>query len=104
MKRRLKDVRHEAREFLKRYPDATPDEIAALYEWMRDGNSPYENGDGVCDDNCYPMDFIGTMRFWDSMYQEWLEDPEGFMAEHCPNTAASEELNPEGWMDLSRDE
>ena len=47
MKRRLKDVRREAREYLKRYPDATPDEIDALYEWMRDGNSPYENGDYV---------------------------------------------------------
>ncbi len=75
MKRRLKDVRREARVFLKRYPDATSDEIDALYEWMQDGHSPYENGDSVYDDNCYPMDFIGAMRFWDSMYREWLEDP-----------------------------
>ena len=75
MKRRLKDVRREARVFLKRYPDATSDEIDALYEWMQDGHSPYENGDSVYDDNCYPMDFIGAMRFWDSMYREWLGTP-----------------------------
>ena len=104
MKRRLKDVRREARVFLKRYPDATSDEIDALYEWMQDGHSPYENGDSVYDDNCYPMDFIGTMRFWDSMYREWLEDPEGFMAEHCLDTASSEELHPEGWMNPGTDE
>ena len=67
MKRRLKDVRREARVFLKRYPDATSDEIDALYEWMQDGHSPYENGDSVYDDNCYPMDFIGAMRFWDRL-------------------------------------
>lgn len=47
MKRRLKDVRREAGVFLKRYPDATPDEIDALYEWMQDGHSPYGiSGDG----------------------------------------------------------
>ena len=104
MKRRLKDVRREAREFLKRYPDATSDEIDALYEWMQDGHSPYENGDGVCDDNCHTLDFINTIRFWDGMRQEWLEDPEAFMAEHCPEHNSSEELDPEGWMNHSSDE
>ena len=50
MKQRPIDVRREARVFLKRYPDATSDEIDTLYEWMQDGHSPYENGDGVYDD------------------------------------------------------
>ena len=65
------------RKYLKQFPDATAEEIAALRQWVKDGNSPYENGDGVCDDSCHTMDFINTLRFWDSMYQEWLEVPEG---------------------------
>jgi len=47
---------------------------------------------------------INTIRFWDGMRQEWLEDPEAFMAEHCPDRTSSEELDPEGWMDLGSDE
>ena len=91
--------------YLKRFPDATAWEISALRDWVKDGNSPYENGDGVCDDNCHPLDFINTIRFWDGMRQEWLEDPEAFMAEHCPDrTSSEEELDPEGWMDLGSDE
>jgi hypothetical protein len=44
------------------------------------------------------------VRFWDGMYQEWLEDPEGFMAEHCPDRTSFEELDPESWMNHSCDE
>ena len=66
------------RKYLKQFPDATAEEIAALRQWVKDGNSPYENGDGVYDDSCRTMDFINTLRFWDGMYQEWLEDPESF--------------------------
>jgi hypothetical protein len=44
------------------------------------------------------------MRFWDGLRQEWLEDPEAFMAEHCPEHNSSEELDPEGWMNHSSDE
>ena len=90
MKRRLKDVRREARVFLKRYPDATSDEIDALYEWMQDGHSPYENGDGVYDDSCRTMDFINTLRFWDSMYQEWLENPESFAERYLSSNNAAD--------------
>ena len=37
--------------------------------WVRKGNSPYENGDYVCDDNCKPMDFVSTLRFWGEMQE-----------------------------------
>jgi len=66
------------RKYLKQFPDATAEEIAALRQWVKDGNSPYENGDGVYDGSCHTMDFINTLRFWDGMYQEWLEGPESF--------------------------
>ena len=92
------------RKYLKQFPDATAEEIAALRQWVKDGNSPYENGDGVYDDSCHTMDFINTLRFWDGMYQEWMEAPEGFMAEHCPDRTSSEELHPEGWMNPGTDE
>ena len=96
-------LRQQLREYLRGFSDATSEEIAAVREWVKEGNSPYENGDGVYDDNCHPMDFINTMRFWDGMYQEWLEDPEGFMAEHCPDRTSFEELDPESWMNHSTD-
>ena len=90
--------------YLKRFPDATAWEISALRDWVKEGNSPYENGDYVWDEKGHPLDFINTMRFWDGLRQEWLEDPEAFMAEHCPDTASSEELHPERWMNPSTDE
>lgn len=104
MSREYRRAHREMWAYLKRFPDATAWEISALRDWVKDGNSPYENGDGVCDDNCHPLDFINTIRFWDGMRQEWLEDPEAFMAEHCPDRTSSEELDPEGWMDLGSDE
>ena len=64
--------------YLKHFPDATAEEIAALRQWVKGGNNPYENGNGVYNDSCRLMDFINALRFWDDMYQEWLEDPEGF--------------------------
>ena len=64
--------------YLKQFPDATAEETTTLRQWMRDGNSPYENGGGVYDDSCHTMDFINDLRFWDDMYQEWMEELEGF--------------------------
>ena len=55
---------------------------------MKDGSSPYENGDGIYDDSCRTMDFINTLRFWDSMYQEWLENPESFAERYLSSNNA----------------
>lgn len=97
-------LRQQLREYLRGFSDATSEEIAAVRDWVKEGNSPYENGDYVCDEKGHPLDFINTMRFWDGLRQEWLEDPEAFMAEHCPEHNSSEELDPEGWMNHSSDE
>ena len=78
MSRAYRRAHREMRKYLKQFPDATAEEIAALRQWVKDGNSPYENGDGVYDDSCHTMDFINALRFWDGMYQEWLEDSESF--------------------------
>lgn len=34
----------ELKRYLSIYPDATPEEIVSLKEWVKQGNSPYENG------------------------------------------------------------
>ena len=97
MSRAYRRAHRVMRAYLKQFPDATAEEIAALRRWVRQGNSPYENGDGVCDDSCHTMDFISTMRFWDGMYQEWLDDPEGF-AEHYLST---DDTTDNGMTDFS---
>lgn len=93
MSREYRRVHKEMWAYLKRFPDATAWEISALRDWVKDGNSPYENGDGVCDDNCHPLDFINTMRFWDGMRQEWLEDPVGFAKRYLSSNDADTTTN-----------
>ena len=64
--------------YLKRFPDTTPDEKAALRNWVRAGYSPYENDSYVVTESGEPMDFISAQRFLEEEYQEYLKDPEGF--------------------------
>ena len=57
----------EMKEYLKRFPDADPLEIAELKNWVQQGHSPYENGDGLSRDDGSLLDFISAMRFWDEL-------------------------------------
>ena len=34
--------------------------------------------------------FLNTLRFWDGMYQEWLEDPESFAERYLPSNNAAD--------------
>lgn len=68
----------DLRSYLKRFPDATPEEKEALRSWVRAGNSPYENDSYVATESGGPMDFISAMRFLENEYQEYLKDPEGY--------------------------
>ena len=90
MSRARRHAHREMRKYLKQFPYATPEEIAALRQWVNEGNSPYENGDGVYDDSCHTMDFINTLRFWDDMYRESLEDPEGFAERYLSSNNAAD--------------
>ena len=65
--------------YLKRFPDATSNEKAALRSWVRAGNSPYENDSYVVTESGGPMDFISAQRFLEEEYQVYLKDPEGFL-------------------------
>ena len=82
MKEWEKEIRRknqrDMRSYLKRFPDATPDEKAALRSWVQAGNSPYENDAYVVTESCAPMDFISAQRFLEEEYQEYLKDPEGY--------------------------
>ena len=57
----------ELMDYEKSFKDMTREERHLLHMWVRKGNSPYDNGDYVCDDNCQPMDFVNTLRFWADM-------------------------------------
>lgn len=83
-------LKQQMKQYLKSFPDATPEEIVELRNWVKAGNSPYENGDGVCGENGWPLDFISTMRFWDDMAQQYQEDPvcftERYLSSNADNT------------------
>ena len=68
----------DMRDYLKQFPDATPEEKKALRSWVRSGHSPYENGDYIATESGGPMDFINALRFLEDVYQEYLKDPEGY--------------------------
>ena len=40
-----------------------------LVDWVYSGHSPYMNGDGVFDDDGWPLDFINTLRSWDAQQE-----------------------------------
>ncbi len=76
-----KDVSAELQEILElelhRYKreigHMTNEEWNLLVDWGYSGHSPYTNGDGVFDDDCWPMDFINTLRSWKEMQEEFDE-------------------------------
>jgi hypothetical protein len=51
----------------------TKEEWNLLVEWVYSGHSPYTNNDGVFDDDCWPLDFISTLRSWNEM-QEYFDN------------------------------
>lgn len=87
----------DLRSYLKRFPDATPEEKEALRSWVRAGNSPYENDSYIATESGGPMDFISAMRFLENEYQEYLKDPEGYRGQPDPDMVFSGEpsYNPE---------
>ena len=50
----LQEFKLEMRLYLKRFPDATPEEKRELRHWVNSGHSPYENGDYIVNDDGGP--------------------------------------------------
>lgn len=74
-----KNVPQENREILteqlKKYEKEmamTSDERKELHKWVASGRSPYDNGDYICGENGWPMDFVSAMRFVNEQL-EWFE-------------------------------
>lgn len=74
-----KNVPQENREFLieqlKKYEKEmamTSDERKELHKWVASGRNPYDNGDYICGENGWPMDFVSAMRFVNEQL-EWFE-------------------------------
>ena len=84
----------DMRSYLKRFPDATPEEKKALRSWVRKGRSPYENSWYIAHESGGPMDFINALRFLEDEYQEFLKDPEGYRG--CPDEQPENGNSPSG--------
>jgi hypothetical protein len=74
-----KNVPTENREFLteqlKKYETEmamTSEERRELHKWVASGRSPYDNGNYICDDGGWPMDFLSAMRF-EQEQMEWYQ-------------------------------
>ena len=51
-------LRQEMRRYLRSVPDATPEEIADLKEWVEAGNDPYSNPSNIAGETGWEMPFI----------------------------------------------
>jgi len=90
--------RREMRQYLKDFPDATPEERQELRNWVKSGHSPYENGDFIATESGGPMDFINARRFLEEEYREYLKDPEAYHGSPDPSEQVPE--NPDSNHDL----
>lgn len=85
----------EMRQYLKGFPDATPEEKRDLSSWVRSGHSPYENGDYIATDSGRPMDFINARRFLEAVCQEYLRDPESYYGFSDPGEFVPDDSDPD---------
>ncbi len=90
----LREFQREVRSYLKKLPDATPEEKRDLRHWVNSGHSPYENGDYIVNDDGGPMDFINARRFLEEEYLEYLKDPDGYHAKKTSCDSEPEEGYP----------
>lgn len=91
------EVRTFLLEQLKEYEANTPmnkEERKALHDWVANGRSPYDNGDYICGDNGFPLDFISALRaekelrdWFDSLSEEEKEAERiGYIYQYSPET------------------
>jgi len=85
--------RRETRQYLKGFPDVTPEEMRDLSSWVRSGHSPYENGDYISTESGGPMDFINARRFLADEYQRYLKNPEAYFGSPEPTESVSDDLD-----------
>ncbi len=67
--------RPEVKEYLKKYPDITPEEEWDLVEWLKAGNHFNENDCLLFDERGCPLDFIDARRIFADIYAMQDQDP-----------------------------
>ena len=79
----------------------TREEWNLLVDWVYSGHSPYMNGNGVFDDDGWPLDYINTLRSWNEQ-QDRFEDlsvVEQAKAEVAAISKPEVFIFPEGFID-----
>ena len=73
-------LRQEMRRYLRSVPDATPEEIADLKEWVEAGNDPYSNPSNIADETGWEMPFIQGLRaerdYFEAVQASLISPPE----------------------------
>ncbi len=66
----------------------TSEERRELHKWVASGRSPYDNGDYICGENGWPLDFVSALRF-EKEQMEWYqslseEEKEALLQDNLP--------------------
>jgi len=75
LKSRQRILDAELESILERY-DCSQDELLALRHWVAEGNSPYENPDGLFNENGLTCDFIAASRMLEAVFDD-IDDTGG---------------------------
>ena len=89
-----KKCRAEMRQYLKKFPDATQEEIQDLRDRVKSGHSPYDNGDYIASESGRLMDFFSARRCLEEKYKEFLKDSEEYSGKPADCDDASDEPIP----------
>ena len=74
LKSRQRVLNAELESILEKY-ECTDDELLALRHWVSEGNSPFDNPDGIYNDAGLSCDFIAASRLLDEAFAD--SDPQG---------------------------
>jgi len=74
-KENIEYLREELKKYEAEFNDMTTEERKALHEWVASGKSPYDNGDYICYEGGYPVDFVSALRTWEEMNKEEISEP-----------------------------
>ena len=74
LKSRQRVLNAELESILEKY-ECTDDELLALRHWVSEGNSPFDNPDGIYNDAGLSCDFIAASRLLDEAFTD--PDPQG---------------------------
>ena len=70
LKSRQRVLNAELESILEKYDDCSKEELLALRHWVAEGNSPYDNPDGLYNEAGLTCDFIAASRILDEAFDE----------------------------------